>query len=128
MRSEKAKRQEMAHILNLFGDYIACHTCFDIVFSQKVGYIWLRIREGDIEGVALVDSVQRLLSFLFDEIVFDAVVASPYEHMEGYPAEEEQAAAKRRIAMILDHAGEERKKYLRLFDRHLKSMGDNALE
>lgn len=127
MGNKKEEELKMVRILEIFGDYIACHSCFDIVFSQKIGYIWLRIQDGDIEGGTLIESEEELLSFLFDEIVYDIMLSVSHEHMEGYPTEKEQKEERHRIMDILG-CTEEKEKYLRCFDRYLETMRDNAFE
>lgn len=90
-------------ILKAFADYIRDHDSFDIVYSEKIGYVKLQVPHPDKEVPEVMDTPEILLAALFLEIVND-VVFSPDNprHDSLTMTEYEETESRRRITAILE--------------------------
>ena len=97
-------KDKLDAILKAFDDYIREHDFFDIVYSEKIGYVKLQVPHPDNEVPAVMDTPETLLDALFNEIIND-VVFSPdnpqQEHNNPTLTEYEKAESRRRITAIL---------------------------
>ena len=98
-------KDKLDAILDAFGDYIRAHDSFDIVYSEKIGYVKFQVPHPDNEVPAVMDTPETLLDALFNEIIND-VVFSPdnpqKEHSDPTLTEYEEAESRRRIVTILE--------------------------
>lgn len=88
---------QMQTILNVFQAYILASPYFDILFTPKKGYVFLRI-ERDILDVEKIDTPDELFKKLLFEItsdVRDLFLCGEHMTIELYPAEIEES--RRRI-------------------------------
>ena len=97
-------KDKLDTILKAFDDYIREHDFFDIVYSEKIGYVKLQVPHPDNEVPAVMNTPETLLDALFNEIIND-VVFSPdnpqQEHSDPALTEYEEAESRRRITAIL---------------------------
>lgn len=110
-------KDKLDAILKAFGDYIRGQDFFDIVYSEKVGYVRILARNLDEEGPELMDTPEKLLDSLFNDIIND-VLFSPdnpnqnHEHL--VMSKYEEAESRRRITAILETMeGEDKARYPR---------------
>lgn len=66
-----SQKSRMDNILAAFQGYIQTHPSFDIVYSEKIGYIRLNVEDPDAEDLTIIESADDLLEILFDEIIND---------------------------------------------------------
>ena len=60
-------KDKLDAILKVFDDYIREHDFFDIVYSEKIGYVKLQVPHPDNEVPAIMDTPETLLDALFNE-------------------------------------------------------------
>ena len=129
-------RDKIDGILKAFGNYIRGHNDFDIVYSEKLGYVSLQMQHlsGRAPEVLNIPEVlktpEALLDVLFNEIIND-VVFSPdnprQEHDDPTLSEYEKAESCRRIAEILETMGDEDKtRYLAFMSTYVKEYPRNG--
>ena len=98
------EKRTLDKILNAFGDYIREQDFFDIVYSEKVGYVRILARNLADECPEWMDTPERLLGSLFNDIIND-VIFSPdnpkQEHEHLTLTEYEETECRRRITAIL---------------------------
>ena len=123
-------KDKLEAILNAFGDYIKAHDCFDIVYSEKIGYVKLQVPHPDNEVPVVMNTPEALLDALFNEIIND-VVFSPdnpqQEHDDQTLTEYEEAESRRRIMAILETMqGDDKARYLDFLDTYIKEYQNSS--
>ena len=125
-------KDKLEAILNAFGDYIRAHDCFDIVYSEKIGYVKLQVPHPESEVPTVMDTPETLLAALFNEIIIDAVFSpdNPQkEHSDPTLTEYEEAESRRRIVAILEQIqGEDKAHYLDFMDTYIKDYPENYVQ
>ena len=97
-------------ILKAFADYIRNHDAFDIVYSEKIGYVKLQVPHPDNEVVEVLNTPEALLDALFLEIINDVVFAADNpQHENPALTEYEKTESRRRIMAILETMEDEDK-------------------
>ena len=124
-------KDKIEAILKAFGDYIRAHDEFDIVYSEKIGYVKLQVPHPDNEVPVVMDTPETLLDALFNEVIND-VVFSPdnpkQEHDDPTLTEYEETESRRRIMAILEKMqGEDKARYLDFLDTYIKEYPDNGV-
>ena len=99
-------------IFKAFGAYIREHDSFDIVYSEKIGYVKLQAPHPDKETPEVMDTPETLLGALFLEVIND-VAFSPDNprHDDQILTEYERAESRRRITAILEAMEDEDRAY-----------------
>lgn len=101
--TEKQK-QEMEKILEVFQDYLKESPYADIVWSDKLGYIWLCIslkkRTIEMEPEA-IDDPEELCEILFKEVAQDVLELTKNEHSIEESDLLEQAEIRKRLSVYL---------------------------
>ena len=123
-------KDKLDAILKAFEDYIRVHDCFDIVYSEKIGYVKLQVPHPDNEVPVVMNTPEALLDALFNEIIND-VVFSPdnpqQEHDDQTLTEYEEAESRRRIMAILETMqGDDKARYLDFLDTYIKEYPENG--
>lgn len=123
-------KDKLDAILKAFDDYIREHDFFDIVYSEKIGYVKLQVPHPDNEVPAVMDTPETLLDALFNEIIND-VVFSPnnpqQEHNNPALTEYEEAESRRRITAILKTMEDgDKARYLDFLDTYIKEYPENS--
>lgn len=121
-------RKKLDAILKAFEEYIDGQDYFDIVYSKKIGYVWILADcPGDAGAVAL-DTPEKMLDRLFNEVINDVSNdGGSKAHTPDAPAlsEWEEREARRRIAALLEAVTEGKERYLQFMDRYLKAYQEN---
>ena len=125
-------KDKLDAILNTFGDYIRAHDFFDIVYSEKIGYVKLQVPHPDNEVPVVMNTPETLLDALFNEIIND-VVFSPdnpqQEHDDTTLTEYEESESRRRIIAILETMpGGDKSSYLDFLDTYIKEYSENGVQ
>ena len=130
MTYPKDEKQKLDSILSAFHDYIQTHTYFDILYSDKIGYVRMKVEDPDDgEGLIVIRSAMKMLNVLFNEIINDVRFADQSKrHFSERLTEEEAGEARRRIAAILKTMGPESEGYLRFLDAYLAGYPYNGIE
>lgn len=74
------RNSEMEKIYRAFEEYIRNQNYFDIVYSEKLGYLRILVQAPE-EGAAVLDSAEKMLEYLSGDIISD-VVYSPLNPKE----------------------------------------------
>ncbi len=115
-------RKKLDTILKAFENYIDGQNYFDIVYSKKIGYVWIVVDEPGAAGAEQLDTPEAMLDNLFNDIINDVV--APRESTSLTEAhtmtESEETECRRRIAAILETIEDGANEYLGYLDIYLK--------
>lgn len=92
-------------ILKAFADYIRGQNYFDIVHSEKVGYIKILVEDLPESCPEPLDTPEKMLDVLFNEIINDVVFSpeNPKQSHDGLSLTAyEEAESRRRITAVLN--------------------------
>ena len=139
MRQTIETKQKLDAILKAFGDYIREQDFFDIVYSEKVGYICILARNLADEcpaphppaaGPACQDPPASRLGSHPNAIINDAIFSpdnSKQEHEHLTLTEYEETECRRRITAILKTMeGEDAAHYLDFLDTYIKAYQEDG--
>ena len=121
-------RKKLDAILKAFGEYIDGQSYFDIVYSKKIGYVWILAECPGDAGAVLLDTPEKMLDQLFNEVINDVVNADENKtHILNALtlSEWEECEVRRRIAILLEPLAEDKNCYLQFMDRYLKAYQKN---
>lgn len=68
------KRAAVEKVLAVMKEYIDQHACYDVVFSEKIGYIFLDIPlQGDVKAFdsTLIDTPENILYVLYVNMAYE---------------------------------------------------------
>ncbi len=119
--SEDVKKK-LDTILKAFENYIDGQDYFDIVYSKKIGYVWIAVDDPGAAGAEQLNTPEAMLDNLFNDIINDVV--APRESTSLTEAhtltENEKTECRRRIAAILKTIEDGANEYLGYLDNYLK--------
>ncbi len=116
-------RKELDAILKAFESYIDGQNYFDVVYSEKAGYLWIVVDDPGSEVPEQISEPEVMLDHLFNEIINDVVFSqeNPNQaHEELVLTEYEEAESRRRITAILETIEDGADEYLDYLDSYLK--------
>ena len=115
-------QKKLDNILKAFKDYIDEQNYFDIVYSKKIGYVWIVVDEPGAAGAEQLDTPEALLDNLFNDIINDVVAPRESTHLSETHAltENEEAKCRRRITAILEQIEDGADEYLKYLDEYVK--------
>ena len=115
-------RKELDAILKAFENYIDGQNYFDIVYSKKIGYVWIVADEPGAAGAEQLDTPEALLDNLFNDIINDVVAPRESTHLNETHAltENEEAECRRRITAILEKIEGDKAEYLEYLDEYIQ--------
>ncbi len=125
-------RKKLDTILKAFENYIDGQNYFDIVYSKKIGYVWIVVDEPGAAGAEPLDTPEAMLDNLFNDIINDVVALRESTSLtEAHTmTESEETECRRRITAILETIEDGVNEYLGYLDSYLKDYkerynGDN---
>ena len=115
-------RKELDAILKAFEDYIDGQNYFDIVYSKKIGYVWIVVDEPGSAGAEQLDTPEAVLDNLFNDIINDVIAPRSTTHLDENHTltESEEAECRRRITTILNQIEGGGAEYLEYLDEYIK--------
>ena len=115
-------RKELDAILKAFEDYIDGQNYFDIVYSKKIGYVWIVVDEPGSAGAEQLDTPEAMLDNLFNDIINDVIAPRSTTHLDENHTltESEEAECRRRITTILNQIEGGGAEYLEYLDEYIK--------
>ncbi|WP_300749353.1 hypothetical protein [uncultured Oscillibacter sp.] len=115
-------QKELDNILKAFRNYIDEQNYFDIVYSKKIGYVWIVVDDPGAAGAEQLDTPEALLDNLFNDIINDVVAPRESAHLNEAHAltESEEAECRRRITAILEQIEGGADEYLDYLDEYIK--------
>lgn len=98
----------MEKVINIFQPYLKDNQYLDIVWSDKLGYILMKINQKHraiMESLIMKD-VESLVKELFEEIATDVIVLTGNEHRIEEVDPLEKAEIERRLAVYIEQLPE----------------------
>ena len=116
-------RKKLESILKAFEKYIDSQDYFDILYSKKVGYLWVVVNPPGGAGAEQLDTPERMLDVLFNEVIND-VINSP-ENRSHIPEARtltgwEEAESRRQLTAILEQIEGGGAEYLEYLDEYIQ--------
>lgn len=123
-------RKKMDAILKAFENYIDGQNYFDIVYSKKIGYVWIVVDDPGSAGAEQLDTPEAMLDNLFNDIINDVVTPRSTTHLdEGRTlTESEEAECRRRITAILEQIEGDGAEYLEYLDEYIQDYQERYAE
>ena len=115
-------KKELDAILKAFENYIDGQDYFDIVYSKKIGYVWIVADEPGAAGAEQLDTPEAMLDNLFNDIINDVVAPRSTTHLNETRTmtESEEAECRRRITAILETIEGGGAEYLEYLDEYIQ--------
>ena len=115
-------KKKLDTILKAFENYIDGQDYFDIVYSKKIGYVWIVVDEPGAAGAEQLDTPEAMLDLLFNDVINDVVAPRESTSLTEAHAltESEETECRRRIAAILQTIENGADEYLDYLDSYLK--------
>ena len=116
------QKKTLDAILKAFENYIDGQDYFDIVYSKKIGYIWIVVDEPGAAGAEPLDTPEAMLDNLFNDIINDVVAPRESTSLTETHAltNSEETECRRRIIAILETIEDGADEYLNYLDSYLK--------
>ena len=123
-------KKKLDSILKAFEDYIDGQNYFDIVYSKKIGYVWIVVEDPGSTGAEQLDSPEAMLDNLFNDIINDVVAPRETTHLNEAHAmtESEEAECRRRITAILEQIEGGGAEYLEYLDEYIQDYQERYAE
>jgi len=127
--AEKVQK-ELETILEAFADYIENQSYFDIVYSKKIGYVWIVIDPPGAAGVEWLNTPEAMLDVLFNDVINGVISSAENAHAPDTRTltEYEEAESRRRITDILGTISDGKNEYLDYLDKYIKEYQDRYHE
>ena len=93
------------------------------MYSEKIGYVMILAKHPGDAGAEQLDTPEKMLDVLFNEIILDVINASEGKGCDAdssAPLAHEEAESRRRITAILETIIDGKEDYLRYLDDYLK--------
>lgn len=118
----KVVQKKMENILKAFEKHIDGQNYFDIVYSKKIGYVWIVIDPPGGAGAEQLDSPETMLDNLFNDIINDVIAPRESTSLtESHTlTASEEAEVRRRIATTLETIEDDADEYLAYLDNYIK--------
>ena len=116
-------RKKLDAILKAFENYIDGQNYFDIVYSKKIGYVWIVVDQPEAAGAEQLDTPEAMLNLLFNDVINDVVAPRESTSLTEAHAltESEEAECRHRITAILRTIEDGADEYLDYLDGYLKN-------
>ena len=125
MFQSKIARKRQDDIFKAFEGYIQKQDFFDIIFSKKFGYVCLFKDGGRIAGTALIDTPEKMLDTLFNDVVTNIIGTNETGGSKRL-TESERAQAHRLLVGILETIEDEKEFYIRYLNTFFASCADGS--
>ena len=126
----EAEKRRIDNILKAFAGFIKEQDYFDIVYSEKVGYVQLFTGREQTEPVTILKTAEEVMDTLFYEVT-NEVVYDPNNQRPDRDAlelsEYEEAESRRRLAEIVGAMEEDRECWTAYMDAYWKDYQENKL-
>ena len=116
------QKKKLDAILKAFENYIDDQNYFDIVYSKKIGYVWIVVDDPGAAGAELLDTPEAMLDNLFNDIINDVIAPRSATHLDEAHTltESEEAECRRKITAILEQIEGGADEYLDYLDEYIK--------
>lgn len=125
MYRKAEERQRMDRIYQAFQSYIRSQDYFDMVYSEKVGYVEILVSDPTDLVAVRFETADALLHELVERVIGNVVFASDnVERLTGTDAlklsRREELKVRRCLMKILEPLEKGQNHYLQLMDQHIK--------
>lgn len=121
-------RKKLDAILKAFEKYIDQQSYFDIVYSKKIGYAWIVIDPQGGADIKRLDTPEKMLDALFNEVINDVTAESANQHTAPNTpplSQTQEDEVRRRITDLLEPLTEDKDRYLQFMERYLNVYQEN---
>lgn len=124
----EAEKHRIDNILKAFADFIREQDYFDILYSEKLGYVQLYTKQNETEPVTVLKTAKEVADTLFyevtSEVVYDPNNQRP-EHDTLKLSAYEEAESRRRLMEIVGAMEEDRDHWTAYIDTYLRDYQEN---
>ncbi len=115
-------KKELNAILKAFENYIDGQNYFDIVYSKKIGYVWIVVDEPGAAGAEQLDTPETMLDNLLNDMINNIVAPRSTTHLnEAHTmTESEGAECRHKITAILNQIEGGGAEYLEYLDKYIQ--------
>ena len=115
------EKHRIDNILKAFADFIRGQDYFDIVYSEKLGYVQLLTGPEETEPVTVLPTAEDVIETLFYEVTTE-VIYDPDNRRPDHDAlsEEEETESRRRLTQIVNRMEEDRDHWIAYMDVYFK--------
>ena len=115
------EKHRIDNILKAFADFIRGQDYFDIVYSEKLGYVQLLTGPEETEPVTVLPTAEDVIETLFYEVTTE-VIYDPDNRRPDHDAlsEEEETESRRRLTQIVNRMEEDRDHWIAYMDAYFK--------
>lgn len=123
-------KNQLDNILKAFEKYVDEQDYFDIVYSKKVGYVWIVIDPPGGAGAKQLDTPKAMLDILFNDIINDVLAPRGGTSLTKAHVltESEEIECRRRIVAILRTIEDGADEYLDYLDSYLRDYQERYHE
>jgi len=123
-------RKKLDAILKAFESYIDGQNYFDIVYSKKIGYVWIVVDEPGAAGAEPLDTPEVMLDHFFNDVINDVIAPRESTSLTEAHAltENEETEVRRKIVPILETIEDGADEYLDYLDSYLKDYQERCHE
>ena len=115
------EKHRIDNILKAFADFIRGQDYFDIVYSEKLGYVQLLTGPEETEPVTVLPTAEDVIETLFYEVTTE-VIYDPDNRRPDHDAlsEEEETESRRRLTQIVNRMEEDRDHWIAYMDAYFR--------
>lgn len=111
------EKRKFENILNAFADFIREQDYFDIVYSEKMGYVQLLVKLKS-EPPSVIETAEEMIDMLCYEVISEAVFAP--DNVSGHLTAKAEAESRSRLTSIIMQMEENQEYYLDYADKYVR--------
>lgn len=118
----EAEKHRIDIVLKAFAEFIKGQNYFDIMYSEKVGYVQILVDLCETEPVSVIKSAEEMIDTLFYEVISEVICARNQRLDWDAPrlSEYEEAESRRRVTAIVERMEEEQEYWMTYIEQYLK--------
>lgn len=124
----EAEKHRIDNILKAFADFIREQDYFDILYSEKLGYVQLYTKQNETEPVTVLKTAKEVADTLFYEVTSEVVYDPNNQRLEHDTLKlsaYEEAESRRRLMEIVGAMEEDRDHWTAYIDTYLRDYQEN---
>lgn len=123
-------QKKLDAILNAFADYIDEQDYFDIVYSKKIGYVWIVADDPRSQAPEQIIEPEDLLALLFNDIINDVIAPRESTSLNETHSltEQEEAEVRHRASAILETIEGGADEFLDYLDEYIQDYQERCSE
>ena len=124
----EAEKRRIDNILKAFADFIREQDYFDILYSEKLGYVQLYTKQNETEPATVLKTAKEVADTLFYEVTSEVVYDPNNQRLEHDTLKlsaYEEAESRRRLMEIVGAMEEDRDHWTAYIDTYLRDYQEN---